>query len=500
MKKYLPVFFIFAILISQVVIAQNKNPKREFRGAWLATVANIDWPTSKTATSGSQISELVAIFDSLKAAGINVVLFQVRTECDALYDSKYEPWSYWLTGHQGKAPDPYYDPLAFAVAEAHARGMQLQAWLNPYRAVKQVGEYDVSPTHVSNLHPNWILDFSKYKMLNPGIPDVTNYIARIVGDIVRRYDVDGIHFDDYFYPYTPKISNQDSLTFKEYGGAFTNVDDWRRNNINKMVEAVYDTINSINPRVEFGISPFGIVENKYTGTNGFESYKILYCDPLTWLKDKTVDYITPQLYWEIGHKAAPYEKLLPWWSTILDGRQLYVGVFSSKMAAKNYKGPKDELEQQIKMNRNTSNVDGTVFFSAKSIVYNYSGLADTLKNRVFKYPALVPTMSWKDNVLPNSPKMFVAEDDSNFINLTWELPEVAKDGEIASGFVLYKFINGQKVDINQSKNIMIVLNGNILSYKDYNVEKGSNYTYVISALDRIQNESINNTQVSVSVK
>ncbi len=489
---------LLSLFIINTLFAREKYPKREVRAAWIATVKNIDWPLSNTETSGQQISEMVAMFDSLKAAGINTVYFQIRTECDALYKSSYEPWSYWLTGRQGEAPKPYYDPLAFAISEAHKRGMEIHAWFNPYRAVRKVGDYKLSPAHVTALHPNWILNFGDNEILNPGIPDVTEYITKIVADVVKRYDVDGIHFDDYFYPYVPHITNQDSETFARYGGSFTNIDDWRRSNINKMVEAVYNTIKSINPKVKFGVSPFGIVENKYAGTNGFESYNKIYCDPLTWLKDKTVDYIVPQLYWEVGNKAADYSKLLPWWQSVTNGRQLYIGVFSSKMAAPGYKGSPDELENEIKLNRQYKNVYGTVFFSAKSIVNNYSYLADTLKDNYYKYPALIPAMPWIDNIPPLPPSQLKEKYDwDKDVMLTWNGPGKAVDGDTAYQYVIYRFSGSRGVNINDPGSIVAIINGNNNGYTDKNVEKGTDYIYVVTALDRLHNESNNNPEIKV---
>ncbi len=497
MKQTLLFFLTCILLFSQNIFSQKAYPKREFRGAWVATVANIDWPESKNATPGEQIKELVDIFDKLEQAGINAVMFQVRTECDALYDSKIEPWSYWLTGKQGEAPKPYFDPLAFAVSEAHSRGMELHAWFNPYRAVKKVGDYEPAQNHVSVTHPDWILDFGNYKMLDPGNPEVKDYIASIIGDVVRRYDVDGIHFDDYFYPYSPKVSNQDSISFSKFKGDFTNMDDWRRFNINSMVAEVYDTINAVNPRVKFGISPFGIVQNKYAGTNGFDAYNILYCDPLTWIKEKTVDYVNPQLYWKIGHNAADYAKLLPWWGTVKGGRQLYIGLYSSRFASSRYDGRQDELGNQLRMERADKNVDGVVYFSSKSITNNFSSFADSLENNFYKYPALVPTMSWKDDVAPLAPANLQVNGDSTGIKLSWDEPETASDGESAYKYVIYKFNTDEEVNLNNPSKILFITKGNGKTFFKDRIPFGEqkSFTYVVSALDRMQNESEENPQV-----
>ncbi len=493
--KYTILFSLLIVLFTYVSSsAQIEYPKRELRGAWMATVKNIDWPSSNTETSGEQIAEMVKMMKNLKAAGINTVIFQVRTECDALYNSPYEPWSYWLTGKQGRAPKPYFDPLAFAVSEAHRLGMELHAWFNPYRAVRKVRDYAPAANHVSVTHPDWIITSGTGEILNPGIPAVRHYIAKIIGDVVRRYDVDGIHFDDYFYPYTP-LSNQDSLTYLKYRGSFTNIDDWRRNNINQMVAEVYDTINAVNPRVKFGISPFGIVENKYAGTDGFESYYKIYCDPLNWLEHKTVDYITPQIYWAIGFKKADYAKLLPWWATVTNGRQLYIGLFSSKMAASDYKGDPDMIERQMRMNRSTPNVSGEVFFSAKSISNDYSNLADSLKYSLYKYPALIPTMPWKDSVPPLPPANLEITSDSAGTQLEWEKPAAASDGDTASQYVIYRFMRGDIEDINNPENIIAVIGGDNHGFLDTTEISGITYEYKVSALDKLSNESKDNPSI-----
>ncbi len=489
MNKKILIISILFIIFSHTIDAQYIYPKRELRGAWVATVANIDWPKTPFETSGQQISELVAIFDSLKAAGINTVYFQVRTECDALYKSPYEPWSYWLTGEQGKAPSPFYDPLAFAVSEAHRHGMEIQAWFNPYRAVKTVGEYRIADSHISKTHPKWILDFKKYKMLNPGIPAVRHYIAKIVADVVRRYDVDGIHFDDYFYPYTPHITNEDAAAFRKYKGHFKDVDDWRRNNINQMVAEVYDTIKAINPRVQFGVSPFGIVENKFAGTHGFESYNKIYCDPLNWIKNKKVDYVVPQIYWAIGNHAANFARLLPWWASVIDGRQLLVGIFSTKMASPSYEGNPSELENEIRLSRQIFNVGGTVFFSAKSITENYSHFADSLK-LYYKYPSLIPTMTWIDSVPPLPPTHLTVVGDSSGVTLRWDKPVPASDGDTAYHFVIYRFSQPDKINMDYATHILKVTNDSKNYFLDSSADALNNsHVYLVTALDRMNNES-----------
>jgi uncharacterized lipoprotein YddW (UPF0748 family) len=480
---------LLVLILSNEIVCQYIYPKRELRGVWIATVADIDWPSDKNAQPKKQMAELCNMLDKLEDAGINTIFFQVRTECDAFYNSTYEPWSYWLTGRQGKAPEPFYDPLAFVISEAHKRGMELHAWFNPYRAAKTNGEYEIADNHISNTHPEWILNFKSFKILNPGIPAVTDYIAQVISDVVRRYDVDGIHFDDYFYPYSPKISTQDASTFAKYKGRFTNIDEWRRNNINKMVKEVYDSIKAIKPYVKFGISPFGIVENKFARTNGLDSYNILYCDPVTWLKNKTVDYILPQLYWEIGSKAADYASLLPWWSLSAGERQVYVGIFSTKMAAPAYKGSSNELEKQIDLSRQMIKTYGTVFFSAKSIAGNYSHFADSLK-LYYRYPSLLPEMKWIDSVPPLAPVNLKAAEIDSSVVLSWDKPLPASDGDTAYKYVVYRFDYVDQLNLEYAWHILKILVGNETVYTDTTIGKGKlQYTYVVTALDRLNNES-----------
>jgi len=508
MKQYLCVlcgilfFTHFTFTQSGTINTNEKYPKRELRGAWIATVKNIDWPSTNQLTTNEQKSELVNIFDKLKEAGINIVYFQIRTECDALYNSPYEPWSYWLTGEQGKAPDPYYDPLLFAIQLAHSRGMEIEAWFNPYRAVRSIGDYKISPTHVSETHPDWILNFGESKILNPGIPAVTDYIVKIVSDVVKRYNIDGVHFDDYFYPYVPHITNQDSATFAKYKGSFTNIDDWRRNNVNNMIAKVYKAVNRINPRVRFGVSPFGIVENKYAGTDGFNAYDKIYCDPLAWLKDKTVDYVVPQLYVEIGNNKMDYKKLAYWWATVTNGRQLFIGQFSSKMMAPDWKGSPSEIGDEIRLNRSIKNIEGEVFFSAKSISQNYSGLIDTLK-KFYKYPALLPVMTWKDSSTPPTPMNLDVDGNtlSLYRRLTWDMPYYLDKFKKSFNYVIYRFEDTDNININDATKIVYITHNGNTSYTDFQpLSKGKNYTYVVTAIDCMQKESPKYDQVKIKIE
>ena len=477
-------------LLSIISIVSFAQPKREFRGAWVATVANIDWPSKNNLSTDEQIREMYVMFQSLRSAGINAVMFQVRTECDALYQSNFEPWSYHLTGKQGKAPEPFYDPLQKAIEIAHELNMELHAWFNPYRAVRVDGEYELAENHVGKLHPDWLLSFDKLKILNPGLPEVQKFIVDVMKDVLTRYDIDGIHFDDYFYPYSPKVSTEDEPAFANNNRGFMNIDDWRRDNINLLMKEIYQVIQSTKPYVKFGISPFGIVKNEFAGTSGFQSFDILYCDPLSWINGKYVDYINPQLYWELDHKTASYSKLLPWWASVAGDRHLYIGHFSSRMAEKNYKGKKDELYKQIELNRNTPNVQGSVFFSAKSISQNWSNFGDKLKEKYYSNIAFPPVMSWKDSIPPNPPANVELSQSEKFVTINWDSPHYANDGDLPKYYAVYRFSQKDEIDIHDASKIIYLTYPGETIFLDYvgNLEKGT-YFYAVTSLDRLHNES-----------
>lgn len=496
--------FLFAVLLLSISTnAQISNPKREFRATWIASVTNIDWPASTGRSVETLKQNLTDMLDNIKDAGLNAVFFQVRPECDALYKSNIEPWSYWITGVQGQAPAGDFDPLKFAVEEAHKRGLELHAWLNPYRA-RQSSTYARSASHVTNTRPEWIMKFGNLYILNPGLPEVRNYNVSVVEDIVKRYDIDGIHFDDYFYPYPPdnmtsSVTNNalDDAAFTADPRGYTNKNDWRRNNVDIQMKAISDKIKSLKPHIKFGISPFGIWKNGVpSGITGMDAYSSIYADPLAWLKQNTVDYLIPQLYWRIGG-SQDYNKLMPWWadSTKKYGYHFYTGnIYGSYTSA--------ELPNQLKANRNNSKVDGIVLFSAKHIPGNTLTFTDSLKAKYFKTPALVPTMSWKDNVKPNVPanlkwqKLAAARGDGLF----WDAPAKASDNESAFMYAVYKFnsANPQQADIDNSSNLYNIVGTPYAALKASDNSTSTMY-FAVSALDRNYNESGISNVVSVKI-
>lgn len=492
-------------MLSLTTTFSQLPPKREFRAAWLATVTNLDWPSTPGLDPATQRSQLVTLLDQLKSAGINAVIFQVRPECDALYNSPYEPWSYFLTGQQGLAPNPPYDPLQFAVEEAHKRGMELHAWFNPYRAVRKVsgsGSYAAAATHVSVLHPDWILYFptTSLKILNPGLPEVREFVARVVADIVRRYDVDGVHADDYFYPYDPIISNEDASTFQNYSRGFTNLGDWRRDNVNLLMKMIRDSVQTIKPFVKIGMSPFGIWKNGVPpGITGLDAYSSIYGDAIAWLHDHSVDYLTPQLYWVIGGPQ-DYSKLVSWWadSTRIYGRHLYPGQAAYRISDNNWAAT--ELPSQIRLNRANGNAMGSVFFrAAQGVTNNPKGLADSLRNNYYKYPSLLPTMAWKDTVPPYMPRAirYAPLASSGAPAIQWDLPLPASDGDTASRYAVYRFdhppvLPGEFAD---ARNIIAI---EPARYSMPPAPPGAGpYYYYATALDRNFNESDTSNGVMV---
>ena len=477
-------------------------PKREFRSAWVATVTDLDWPTSNTETPDVQRAELITILDNLKAAGITAVIFQIRPECDALYASSIEPWSYWLTGHEGTPPNPLWDPLQFAIDESHKRGMELHAWFNPYRAIRDTTAYPRALNHVSVLHPDWILRFSgiTLRILNPGIPDVRAYVTSVIMDVVRRYDIDGVHFDDYFYPYPSgtfnQISTEDTATFHAYPRGFSNIDDWRRDNVNLQMKMIHDSIQAVKPFVKFGISPFGIWKDGVpSGITGLDAYSVLYGDAMAWLHQHSVDYLTPQLYWRIGGPQ-DYSKLMPWWadSTAWYNRHLYTGhIYGTSYST-------SELPNQVRLNRANPKTGGSVFFRAGNILDNTLGFTDSLRNNLYHYPSLEPVMAWKDTVPPNPPRgiTYASLPGTLVPAIQWELPITASDGDSASRYAIYRFNYnaGPSPDVSDPRN-MVSVEGERFSSPPPPPGPGP-YYYYATALDRNFNESIVSSPLTIT--
>ncbi|HPM59695.1 MAG TPA: family 10 glycosylhydrolase [bacterium] len=485
----------FLVLVSLGLLrgaaAAEFPPKREFRAAWIATVTRIDWP--KNNGSEAQKAELLRLLDDLKAAGMNGVIFQVRPECDALYQSSLEPWSYHLTGAQGRAPSPFYDPLAFLLAEAHRRGMEVHAWFNPYRAQRSVNAYPLAANHVMNTHPAWILNKGNYRYLDPGLPQVREYVLSVILDVVRRYDLDGVHFDDYFYPYEG-IANEDDASFTAYPRGFTDRGDWRRDNINLFVRTLHDSLIAVKPHVKLGISPFGIRKNSDAGTAGMESYYSIYCDPLAWIRDKSIDYLTPQIYWSFGLRIAAYGALAPWWASVMEGIHLYIGQGIYKMTATaafpSGQWPASEVCDQVRFNRAITSIGGNVFYSARFVQNNTKGLGDSLRRDLYAFPALPPVMAWKGVLPPNSPfnLCFDQWEAGKAAKIHWDPPAMAADGDTAVRYALYRFrsLEPGAADLADVRNLLLVTGRTEAEVAPASLN--GEYAFAVTALDRNANE------------
>ena len=403
---------LLALIASKAIAQTPTDPgpppvAREFRAAWVATVDNIDWPSRQDLSTAEQQREMIAILDKLVELRMNAVIFQVRPAADALYDSRIEPWSEYLSGQMGRAPRPFYDPLAFTVAEAHKRGLELHVWINPYRSRYSMKK-PASSGHISRTKPKLVHRYGPYQWMDPGDPAVRKLTERVVLDIVRRYDIDGVHMDDYFYPY-PEIEKRrkkareipfpDGATFKRYkreGGKLAR-DDWRRHNVDLLVKELYDGIHSVKPWVKFGISPFGIWRPGHPeSVHGLDQYSVLFADAKKWLNEGWVDYLTPQLYWAVGRPEQRYDLLLKWWvGENLMGRHIWPGNYTGKVAFTNSSAWRtDEILEQIRLTRAQPGATGNVHFSMKVFQQNPDNLDERLQREAYAIPALVPASLW----------------------------------------------------------------------------------------------------------
>ena len=382
------VFIIIILSFFKIAVAQQKA-KQEFRGVWVATLNNIDWPDGPEPNSEIQKAAFIKLLNMHKRNGMNAVIVQVRPAADAFYPSPYEPWSQWLAGKQGMPPSPYYDPLEFMITETHKRGMEFHAWMNPYRAVFSTGISSLSATHITRIHPEWFLTYGDKKYFDPGNKEVQRYVTAIVKDVVKRYDADAVHFDDYFYPYPiPGSEFPDEVMYRQYGNGM-NKNAWRRSNTDSIIAMISRTIKVTNTKCRFGISPFGIWRNASadpmgSNTNGLSNYDDLYADILLWLRKGWIDYVAPQLYWEFGHKSAPFEVLTEWWSQHTYGKDCYIGIGYYRAGSNSAWKDKTQLPRQIEMIRSKSNLKGMIFYSSRIFEKNPNGWNDSLRLNYFK--------------------------------------------------------------------------------------------------------------------
>lgn len=394
--------WIISCLVSVSWSANPPEPAREFRGTWVASVFNLDWPASAGSGAAGQRAQLIALLDNAKRLNLNAVILQVRPNSDALYRSSVEPWSAWLTGTMGA--DPGYDPLAFAVEEAHRRGLQLHAWVNPFRALATT-KGGMSPKHISRRHPEWIRSYGSQLFIDPGIPEAQAYVKKVLLDIVQRYDIDGLHMDDYFYPY-PVAGKEfpDGATFRRFGGG-TPRSEWRRQNINRFMSGLYSAVKSEKPHVLVGISPFGIWRPGVPAgtTAGIDAYETLGCDARLWIQRGWLDYLSPQLYWPSEPAAQSFPALYGWWSAQnSSGRHLWPGIATERVGAKR---PASEQVRQILTIRRGTGTAGHIHWNNKALLQNRGGVSTLLAANTYAEPALVPASPWLGRSAPARPRL-----------------------------------------------------------------------------------------------
>ena len=476
MRKIL--FFVLLMLATTIQAQQ----KREFRGAWIQCVNG----QFKGMGTERMQKTLTYQLDELKKDGCNVIIFQVRPECDALYESSIEPWSYYLTGEQGSRPYPYWDPLQWMIEQCHKRGMELHAWINPYRAKTKAAHVN-AVNHVVVQHPEWTFQYDGLTLLNPALKQCRDYICQVVKDIVDRYDVDGLHIDDYFYPYpVPGVAIPDKANFQANNYGLENQGDWRRLNVNLFIEQLYQTVHSAKPWVKVGISPFGIYRNQKNDpngsrTNGLQNYDDLYADVLLWDREGWMDYCVPQLYWEIGNKAADYEELIHWWNANITKSDLYIGEDIERTAKFNQMARKMELHTQM------PRIKGTVLWYAKAAVDNVGNYGTKLRTNYWRYPALQPTMKSIDSKAPKKPRKVQVIDVEGQKVLFWTAPKGEGWKDAAVKYAIYRFNQGEKVDISNTSKLVAITGET--HYELPAAEEGRRCVYAITALDRVQNES-----------
>jgi uncharacterized lipoprotein YddW (UPF0748 family) len=463
------------------------TPKSQFRAMWIATVANIDWPSAKGLAVATQKSEYLAWLDVAQQRNLNAVVVQIRPTADAFWPSPYEPWSEWLTGTQGT--NPGYDPLAFLVAEAHKRNLEFHAWFNPYRVATHADRTRLAASHPVRQNPDWAFTYGGRLYYNPGIPTVRRFVEDAMLDAVTRYDIDGVHFDDYFYPYP--VSGEtipDQTTYQQYGAGFSNIHDWRRNNVNLLVQEMDQRIHAAKPWVKFGISPFGIWRNKSTDplgsdTSGLQSYDAIYADSRRWVRQGWLDYINPQIYWNLGYAAADYAKLVPWWSDVVTGTDvhLYIGQATYKVGTGGVWDDPAELSRHLTLNRSHPPVRGDVHFSAKDVRADRLGGVSRMAADHYRRSSLVPVMPQLGGAAPAAPTITGATRVTGGVRVT-----ISGSGTY---YAVYRLDGSGPADpcaFVDARHLIGTVRGT--SFTDTTAGTGT-YSYYATAADRLHHES-----------
>ncbi len=496
MRKRTPLLLLLACCLTFSPVLAQTYPKREFRGAWIHTVGQ-DRYAGMNADSMKRY--FITLLDSLRRVGINTIIFQVRPEADAWFESSLEPWSRYITGTQGK--NPGWDPFDYLIREGHKRAMEVHAWINPYR-VRTSPTKTLVPDHLFFKKRELFVEYGEYIWFDPGIPESREHILTVVKDLVNRYDIDAVHMDDYFYPYPIEGKTfGDSQSFKKYGlpKGFTEATkaDWRRNNVNELIKELHATIHATKPWVQFGISPFGIYRNDATGKNGsktrgFTNYDGLYADILLWVKKGWVDYLVPQLYWEIGHKSADYQTLVRWWAENSGNVPLYIGQDVVRtMKPDNSK--QSQLWKKMQLAAEEPAVSGHCLWPAYEVTGNTVKIADSLQLKYFKYPALHPADNAYDKTPPKPVSNLIVAESGTTKTLTWSEPTASAMGDKAAYYVVYGFKEGQAIKLDQASNIL-----GVITERKMTLAPGTKTAVcVVTAVDRFHNES---EGISISVR
>lgn len=491
MIRLLVTFSLFFCL----TLHAQKAPKREFRAVWVATVVNIDWPSKPGLSSSEQQKEAIEILDMHARNGMNAIIMQIRPASDAFYQSDLEPWSRYLTGTPGKAPSPFYDPLSFWITECHKRNMEFHAWLNPFRVAMNAKE-PLAANHIAFKHPEWIVNYGDKLYFDPGLPQAREFVVKVVNDIVARYDVDAIHMDDYFYPYPLKDEFPDDRTFAQYNRGFLLAQKahWRRDNVDMIIQMLSQNIKKTKPWVKFGISPFGVWRNKADDPEGSETtagttnYDHLNADILKWQKNGWIDYCLPQLYWQIGHPSVDFLTLSKWWAAHSYNRAMYIGHAVYKLEANStvpdWKDPR-QLTRQLDIIRQIPQLGGSAFYSSIHFKRDLFGFTESLQQSSYKKPALVPSMPWIDDKVPEQPRRFRKRGHT----LKWKEDKAKNEMDKASAYIVYLTPAGQPFDANDPENIFTILQDTKVVFKPNARKERRKYEIRISALDRLHNES-----------
>lgn len=492
-----------ALLILFIFNSLGQRPvKYEMRGVWVASVVNLDFPSRKDLSAEEQQAEFIRLLDRHQKTGINAVFVQVRPSGDALYPSFGVPFSEWLTGKQGDLPRPYYDPLQFMIQEAHRRGMEFHAWFNPFRAVFN-NRTELSQTHIFRRRPEWFVRYGAQRMFDPGIPEARNYVIKSILEVVMQYDIDGVHLDDYFYPYPKPNAGAfpDDSTYRRYRlDSAQQLADWRRSNTNRFMRNLSNGIKEIKPWVKVGVSPFGVWRNQSDDPNGsptragITTYDVLYADVRKWLQNGWLDYVVPQLYFSVGHRLAPYEKLLDWWGENAFGKHVYSGqsVFKIQNSGDSAWNAPSEMPEHLRLSRQSEKVQGDVFFRSKILDQNPAGFRDSLMQRFYLHRAFPPPMPWLDVSPPQPPEAFELTGYRKGILLEWQNPNPTaptSESDQVRFVLVYRFLKGEEVDIRDVRHLRYVLDGRRTQFVDKAVTFKEKYIYVITFMDRLSNES-----------